>query len=107
MPSEIRLRLPADHRRVTVPVNMDQNARSRMAANAQNLYRPFPNRLASELSFFVDGGGTVVGRASSSFIEREREGWRERGEERARVPVSGKGISAMAVDHWIGEVSFC
>lgn len=84
MPSEIRLRLPADHRRVTVPVNMDQNARSRMAANAQNLYRPFPNRLASELSFFVDGGGTVVGRASSSFIERERE--RDGGSEGKREP---------------------
>ena len=66
--SEIWLRLPADHRRVTVPVNIDQKARSRIAANAQNLYRPLPKTLASELSFFAFVVGAVVGRESSSFI---------------------------------------
>ena len=66
--SEIWLRFPADHLRVTVPVNMDQKARSRIAANAQNLYRPLPKTLASELSFFAFVVGAVVRRESPSFI---------------------------------------
>uniref|UniRef100_A0A2P2KJH2 Uncharacterized protein LOC107424841 n=1 Tax=Rhizophora mucronata TaxID=61149 RepID=A0A2P2KJH2_RHIMU len=37
MSMDMLLRLPADHRRVTVPVNMDQNASSSIAARAQNL----------------------------------------------------------------------
>ena len=64
--SERRLRLPADQRSVTVPVNMDHNASNKMAANAQNLYRPLPNKLESELSFLALA--VVVGRTSSSFI---------------------------------------
>ena len=36
--SKIWLRLLADHRRVTVPMNIDQKVRSRIATNAQNLY---------------------------------------------------------------------
>lgn len=60
-----RLRFPADQRRVTVPVNMDQNASNKIAANAQNLYRPLPKKLESEVSFFA----VVVGISpSSSFI---------------------------------------
>ena len=66
--SEIWLRFSANHLRVTVPVNMDQKARSRIAANAQNLYRPLPKTLASELSFFAFVVGAVVGRESPSFI---------------------------------------
>ena len=66
--SEIWLRLLADHRRVTVPVNIDHKVRSRIAANAQNLYWPFPKTLASELSFFAFVVGAVVGRKSSSSI---------------------------------------
>lgn len=42
-----------DQRRETVPVNMDQNARSKMAAKAQNLYFPLPNKPESVFSFFV------------------------------------------------------
>ena len=54
--------------RVTVPVNIDQKARRRMAARAQILYRPRPNRAASAAaeSFFV------VGR-SSSFISLKKK----------------------------------
>ena len=65
MSLERELRVP-DQRSETVPVNMDQNARSKMAANAQNLYLPFPNRLESKFSFFVTA--VVVGSPSSSFI---------------------------------------
>jgi hypothetical protein len=47
---------------------MDQNASNKIAANAQNLYLPFPSiRLESELSFFALTA-VVVGRPSSSFI---------------------------------------
>lgn len=70
---ERELRVP-DQRRETVPVNMDQNARSKMAASAQNLYLPFPNRAESEVSFFVLA--VVVGSASSSFISSLDQIWR-------------------------------
>lgn len=72
------MRFPADHRRVTVPVNMDQKASSRIAANAQNLYRPRPKRTDWELSFLEwpvvvaddaeNDVGVDIGSASSSFI---------------------------------------
>ncbi|CAL1374009.1 unnamed protein product [Linum trigynum] len=69
MSSERRSRLPADQRRVTVPVNMDHNAKRRMEAKAQNLYLPFPKREESELSFFNKLPVAVdLGRESSSFI---------------------------------------
>jgi len=67
MSSTRLLRFPADQRRVTVPVSIDQNANNKMAARAQNLYRPLPNRTESEVSFFTLGA-VVVGSESSSFI---------------------------------------
>lgn len=63
MSSENLVRFPADHLRVTVPVKMDQNARRRIAAKAQNLYRPLRSRLDSELSFFA-----AIVAVPSSFI---------------------------------------
>lgn len=50
-----------------MPVSIDQNANNKMAARAQNLYRPLPNRTESEVSFFTLGA-VVVGSESSSFI---------------------------------------
>nr|GMC62627.1 hypothetical protein Iba_chr02cCG5640 [Ipomoea batatas]GMD42081.1 hypothetical protein Iba_chr10bCG5920 [Ipomoea batatas] len=46
------LRLPADHRRVTVPVKIDQKDSINIAAKAQNLYRDRPNTTEPGLSFF-------------------------------------------------------
>lgn len=64
------MRLPADHLRVTEPVNMDQTARRIIATRAQNLYeRLRPKRPASELSFFTvvaeERAGVAVGGTSS------------------------------------------
>lgn len=71
MLSEKRVRLLADHLRVTEPVNMDQTARRIIAARAQNLYeRLRPNRPASELSFFtvvVEEGACIGVGGTSSF----------------------------------------
>ena len=43
-------------------------SKEQITANAQNLYRPLPKTLASELSFFAFVVGAVVGRESPSFI---------------------------------------
>lgn len=61
-----------------MPVNIDQKASSRIAANAQNLYRPRPKSTEWEVSFLECPGATVddaeydvgvdIGSASSSFI---------------------------------------
>lgn len=64
-----------------MPVSIDQKASNKMAANAQNLYRPRPNKVESmalALSFLEDVAdvadvvkcavGVDTGRASSSFI---------------------------------------
>lgn len=77
--SERLLRFPADHRSETVPVHIDQNAKKRIAANAQNLYRPLPNNVAScndldGIEFVFNDEYAVVGVDtginSSSFICR-------------------------------------
>lgn len=58
---------------MTVPVNIDQNARRIMAANAQNLYRPFLNKLESRVSFFnADDDDDDTGKGSSSLILTKR-----------------------------------
>lgn len=67
-----------------MPVSIDQNARSVMAANAQHLYRPLPNKRdegsetaeADKLISFFNGiadvdVGVDTGSASSSFISQK------------------------------------
>lgn len=79
MSSENRFRFPAERRSVTVPVNIDQNARRIMAVSAQNLYLLLLNMLESRVSFLleindddvdVDDDECMVdiGRGSSSLI---------------------------------------
>ena len=41
------MRFPADHLRLALPESMDQNAKTVIMANAQNLYLPLPKRKAS------------------------------------------------------------
>lgn len=68
-----------------MPVSIDQNARSVMAANAQHLYRPLPNKRdegsetaeADKLISFFNGiadvdVGVDTGSASSSFISQKK-----------------------------------
>lgn len=84
MSSINRLNLSVDNRRVTVPASIEQKARSKIAANAQNLRRPRPNKddLNKLVSFFEDDDvagvndicavGVDTGRTSSSFIPIDR-----------------------------------
>lgn len=88
--SERLSKLPADHFSVTDPVNIDQNARRRIAANAQNLYVFRPN-IGSIISFFDD----AVGITSSNFISFESPNFRR---ERVFIWISPKEFFPLSLE---------